>query len=593
LEQILYAVILVATITLFAVRVIPYEATSVLAIAALALTGILTPEEAMSGFSNPATVTIASMFVLSAGLIRTGSLEFLVRLLREGSGHNLTRMVLLMAVAVCLSSAFLNNTPVVVMMIPVTLALTRQVDVKPSKLLLPISYFAILGGTCTVIGTSTNLLVDAAYRAHGGPGFQIFDFAPLGICYLLLGVLYIFLLYRKVLPDRAPLTAMLPQDRGATFVTELLVGPEAPLVGKHLREVFPPDAKDVRLIEIVRGEEVIFAGQALDDEVEPEDSLIVEGTPQGITRFIDAQGVRIASVVEDEKRVEVRSMDLSFAEAVVLPDSPYVGRTASTLGLNRLYGVKLMAIQRHGRQHRYRLRGMRLQGGDVLLLQSDRRGLDALRETGAVMVVEGVDRMLVNRARAPLALGVLIGVIALAASGMAPLSVLAAGGVGILIATGCLRPREAIAALDPPVLFLIAGAIPLGIAMESTGLAEKLVHVTLAALGSMGPVAVLSGFYALTSLLSSFLSNNATAVLMAPLAFGVASALGVAPEPFLIAIAFGASASFATPIGYQTNMIVMGAGGYTFGDYIRFGLPLNLLLWAAATFLIPMFWPLT
>ncbi|HMB69439.1 MAG TPA: SLC13 family permease [bacterium] len=593
MEQIVYTVILVATVTLFAIRLIPYEATSILAIAALALTGILTPDEALSGFSSPATVTIAAMFVLSAGLIKTGALEFLVRLLRRGSGHNLTRLVLLMAVAVCLSSAFLNNTPVVVMMIPVTLALTRQVDVKPSKLLLPISYFAILGGTCTVIGTSTNLLVDAAYRTHGGPGFQIFDFAPLGICYLLLGVLYIFLLYRKVLPDRAPLTAMLPQDRGATFVTELLVGPEAPLVGRKLRDVFPPEAKEVRLIEIVRGEEVIFAGQALDDAVEPEDSLIVEGTPQGITRFIDAQGVRIASVVEDEKRVEVRTIDLSFAEAVVLPDSPYVGRTASTLGLNRLYGVKLMAIQRHGRQHRYRLRGMRLQGGDVLLLQSDRRGLDALRETGAVMVVEGVDRMLVNRSRAPLALGVLIGVIALAASGMAPLSVLAVAGVGILIATGCLRPREAIAALDAPVLFLIAGTIPLGVAMETTGLAEKLVHVTLAALGSFGPLAVLSGFYGLTSLLSSFLSNNATAVLMAPLAFGVASALGVSPEPFLIAIAFGASASFATPVGYQTNMIVMGPGGYTFGDYLRFGLPLNLLLWAAATFLIPLFWPLT
>jgi len=593
LEQILFAVILVATITLFATRLIPYEATSVLVIVALAVTGILTPEEAMSGFSNPATVTIAGMFVLSAGLIRTGALEFLVRLLREGSGHNVPRMVLLMAVAVGFSSAFLNNTPVVVMMIPITLALSRQVEVKPSKLLLPISYFAILGGTCTVIGTSTNLLVDAAYRAHGGPGFQIFDFAPLGICYLLLGVLYIFLFYRRLLPERAPLTAMLPQDRNATFVTELLVGSEAPLVGRKLREVFPPDAKDVRLIEIVRGEEVIFAGQALDDEVEPEDSLIVEGTPQGITAFIDAQGVRIASVVEDEKRVEIRSMDLSFAEAVVLPDSPYVGRTASTLGLNRLYGVKLMAIQRHGRQHRYRLRGMRLQGGDVLLLQSDRRGLDALRETGAVMVVEGVDRVLVNRARAPLALGVMIGVIALAVSGMAELSVLAAGGAGVLIATGCLRPREAIAALDPPVLFLIAGSIPLGIAMDSTGMAEKLVHLTLGALGSLGPVAVLSGFYALTSLLSSFLSNNATAVLMAPLAFGVAHALGAAPEPFLIAIAFGASASFATPIGYQTNMIVMGPGGYTFGDYLRFGLPLNLLLWGAATFLIPVFWPLT
>ncbi|NNE44078.1 MAG: SLC13 family permease [Gemmatimonadetes bacterium] len=592
MEQIIFAGILLSAITLFATRVLPFEATSVLVLVSLALTGILTPQQALSGFSNPATITIAAMFVLSAGLIRTGALEFLVRLLRSTAKQSAFRLLVMLAIVVGLSSAFLNNTPIVVMMIPVALALSRQTDVKPSKLLLPISYFAILGGTCTVIGTSTNLLVDAAYREHGGPGFGIFDFAPLGICYFLLGTLYIFLFDKKLLPDRAPLSSMLPSDRGATFVTELTVGAEASLVGKLLRDVLPPGKEGVRLLEIVRGEEVIFAGQALDETVAPEDSLIVEGTPQGITSFIEQEGVQIASVVEDAERVEVRSMDLSIAEAVVLPDSPFVGRTVSMLGLNRLYGVKLMAIQRHGRQHRYHLRGMRLAGGDVMLLQSDRRGLDALRETGAVLVVEGVDHLIVNKAGAPLALGILIGVIALATLGVAELPIIAAAGVGILMATGVLRPREAIASMDSPVLFLVAGSIPLGIAMEATGLAQGLVNVVLATLGGMGPIAVLSGFYFLTSLLSSFLSNNATAVLMAPLAFGVASALGLQPQPFLVAIAFGASASFATPVGYQTNTIVMGPGGYTFGDYFRFGLPLNIMLWIAATILIPVFYPL-
>jgi di/tricarboxylate transporter len=592
MEQVLFTAILLAAVVLFATRLLPFEATSILTIAALALAGILTPEQALSGFSSPATITIAAMFVLSAGLIRTGALEFLVGLLRSRAGHNIPRLMILLSVVVGLSSAFLNNTPVVVMMIPVALALSRQTEVQPSKLLLPISYFAILGGTCTVIGTSTNLLVDAAYRSHGGPGFQIFDFAPLGICYLLLGVLYIFLFFGRLLPERAPLSVMLPRDRGATFVTELIVGPGAPLVGQELRNVLPPGNPDVRLLEIVRGEEVIFAGKALDQKVEADDSLIVEGTPQGITGFIDAQGVRIASVVEDEKRVEVRSMDLSIAEAVVLPDSPFVGRTVSMLGLNRLYGVKLMAIQRHGRQHRYHLRGMRLAGGDVMLLQSDRRGLDALRETGAVLVVEGVDRLIVNKAGAPVALGVLGGVIALASFGVAPLSILAVAGAGALVALGVLRPREAIGALDAPILFLIAGSIPLGLGMEQTGLAQAIVDGTMDALHGLGPLAVLSAFYFLTSLFSSFLSNNATAVLMAPLAFSVSGALGVNVEPFLIAIAFGASASFATPVGYQTNTIVMGPGGYTFGDYFRFGLPLNLLMWGAFTLLVRVFWPL-
>ncbi len=593
MESVLFAVILVVAVVLFATRALPFEAASVLTIAALCLSGILTPQEALSGFSNQATITIAAMFILSAALIKTGALDFLVGLLRTRARNEMSRLIILLALVVGFASAFLNNTPVVVMMIPVVLALSRHGDMKPSKLLLPVSYFAILGGTCTVIGTSTNLLVDQLYRSHGGPGFDIFEFAPLGVCYFLLGFLYIFLMYKRLLPDRTPLSAMLPEDRGAKFVTELIVGADAPLVGRILKEVLPLDQKDVRLLEIVRGEQVIFAVTALEKAIEPQDSLIVEGTPQGITEFIDRHGVKIASVVEDEKRVQVRSMDLAIAEAVVLPDSPFVGRQVAGLGLNRLYGVKIMAVQRHGRQHRYYLRGMRLRGGDVLLLQADRRGLDAIRETGSVMVVEGVDQLIVQRTRAPLALGTLLAVIVLATMKVAPLSVLAVGGAGLLMATSCLRPRDALAALDAPVLFLIAGSIPLGLGLEKTGLAQLIVDGAMGVLGQLGPLAVLSGFYLLTSIFSAFISNNATAVLMAPLAFIVSDTMGLDPRPFLVAIAYGASASFATPVGYQTNMIVMGPGGYTFGDFFRFGLPLNILLWAAATLLIPMFWPLT
>jgi di/tricarboxylate transporter len=384
---------------------------------------------------------------------------------------------------------------------------------------------------------------------------------------------------------------MLPEDRGATFVTELLVHRKTPIVGELLRDVIPPGEKGVRLLEIVRGEEVMFASNALDERVQPEDSLIVEGPPAGVAEFIDRHELRVASVVEDEKRVEVHSMDLSIAEAVVLPDSRFVGRRVSRLGLNRLYGVKVMAIQRHGLQHRYHIRGLRLKGGDVLLVQADRRGLDALRETGSVLVVEGVDRLLVQKAKAPIALGVLGGVIALTMLNVAPLAILAVIGAGLLIATRCLRATEAIASLDPPVLFLIAGSIPLGIALEKTGLARLMVDGTLATLGDLGPRFVLSGIYLLTGVLSAFLSNNATAVLMTPLALGVAASLAVDPRPFLMAVAFGASASFATPIGYQTNTIVMGPGGYTFGDFFRFGLPLNVLLWVAATILIPFLYP--
>ena len=591
MEQLFFILILIGAVVLFATRALPYEATSAFILGMLVISGVLSVEDALSGFSNPATVTIAAMFVLSAGLIRTGALEVVVALLRRTSRNSLPRLVFVLALTVGVSSAFLNNTPVVVMMIPVVLAISRHSDLRSSKLLLPVSYFAILGGTCTLVGTSTNLLVDQFYRSSGGPGFGIFDFAPLGICYFLIGTLYIILTHDRLLPDRTPLSAMLPEDRGATFVTELIVRRQSPLVAKLLRDVLPPSSKTVRLLEIVRGEQVIFAANALGELIEPEDSLIVEGTPAGIAEFIDKHGLRVASVIEDEKRVEVRSMDLSIAEAVVLPDSPFVGRPVSRLGLNRLYGVKVMAIQRHGLQHRYHIRGMRLKGGDVLLVQTDRRGLDALRETGAVLVVEGVERLVVQKGKAPLALGILVAVIALASLQVAPLAMIAVVGAGLLIATRCLRATEAVASLDTPVLFLIAGSIPLGLAMEKTGLAQLLVDGTLSLLGDLGPHFVLSGFYLLTGIFTAFLSNNATAVLMSPLALGIAASLGVDPRPFLLAIAFGASASFATPVGYQTNTIVMGPGGYTFGDYMRFGLPLNAILWVAATLLIPVFYP--
>jgi len=303
--------------------------------------------------------------------------------------------------------------------------------------------------------------------------------------------------------------------------------------------------------------------------------------------------VELASVIEDEQRVPMRTLQLKLVEAVVLPDSPFADRYVRDLGLNRLYGVKVMAVQRHGRQHRYQIRAMRLQPGDVMLLQADDHGLAALREQGALMIVEGVQESVRHRHKLPVAAAIMGAVVIASGLFHAPLVVAALLGAALMVITRCVRIDEAVRSLDFSTLLLLAGTIPLGVAMLQTGLAPKIVRVVLDLVGESPPWVLLSTVYILTSILSAGLSNNATAVLLTPIAIDMASTLQVDPRPLLMAVIFGASADFSTPIGYQTNAIVMGPGGYTFGDYARLGVPLTLVLWITATFLIPTMWPLT
>ncbi len=592
MEILILSGIIVAALILFIVRPFPVEITAALIVVALAVTGILSPQEALSGFSSTATVTVAAMFVLSAGLMRTGALEILTSQLGRFCHLDVRRLLLTLAFVVALPSAFVNNTPVVVIMVPVLLSICRGSGAPTSKVFIPISYFSILGGTCTLIGTSTNILIDDLYRKVGGPGFGIFDFLPFGLLYLLIGVVIIILLAPKLLPDRSSLAGLLMSERPATFVTEFVIRPDSPLIGKRVGEVFTKDCA-VRLLELIRGEEIVFAGRATHMQIEPDDALIVEGRPKDISRFLAGSfGVQLASVIEDEHRVPMKTLQLRLVEAVVLPDSPFVGRKVRDLGLNRLYGVKVIAVQRHGRQHRYQIRAMRLHRGDVLLLQADEHGLLALRETGAVLIVEGVERTVARRERMHLAAVLMALVVLSTALLKIPLVVSALSGAVLMIVTGCLRMDEAVRSVDPATILLLAGTIPLGVAMQKTGLAGLIANSIGSDLIRSHPHVLVSSMYLAAAALTSVLSNNAAAVLLTPIALDIAAAMQVNPKTLLMAVAFGASASFATPIGYQTNAIVMGPGGYTFGDYLRIGIPLTIALWIAATFLVPVFWPL-
>lgn len=624
MDILILLVILVAATVLYMTRWLPTEITALLTIASLALSGILTTDQALSGFASTAMLTVAAMFVLSGGLLRTGALEAVTIGLARFAQGDIYRLLVLLAIVIPLASAFMNNTPVVVMMVPVMLSLSDHFGVRPSKLLIPLSYFAVLGGTLTLLGTSTNILVDDLYRRAGGPGFGLFDFTSLGLIFTAVCGGFIVLLSQRFLPNRAPLATLSSARHGRTrFITEVIADAKSQLVGKPVRELFggppryappqprtsgghrrvgrqpaaesdPEQAEDkVELLELFRYQRIYRGEEGEGLVIQDGDALLISGTPQAIARFLETTGARLASALADtERRPLTSSLDERVVEAVVLPESPATGRQIVTLGLHQRYGVKVLGLQRRGGHRRVGLRRTRLQSGDVLLLQGRPERIHRASEALRLLVIEGVEGSLVRKAKNRIALLIMAGVVLLAAFTGLPIVILALAGAALMVVTNCLRPEEAWRSLDASTLMLLAGTIPLGVAMETTGLAELAVHRLLDLAGSAPPVVFLSIFYLLTSLLTQILSNNAVAVLMTPIALSLAGQLGIHPQPLLMAIAFGASASFMTPMGYQTNAIVMGPGGYTFADYLRMGIPLQLLTWILATICIPLIWPL-
>lgn len=582
--------VIAAALVLFATGRFPIDQVAIAVPVVLLLAGVISPREAVAGLSSEATVTVAAMLVLSLGLLKTGAVVVLGRWARHARLGGPGRRLFVFCLLVAGLSPFLNNTAVVVVFIPVFLMLAHQAEEPASLYLMPLSFCAILGGTVTLIGTSTNLIVQGMARERGLDQLGMFSIAPLGLVYLAVGMTYLFTVGRRLLPRRAGSPDLTRKYSVRDFVTELEVTPGSSAVGRTLLELGWGERYDISVLGILRagaGGEVWAPGARR--EVRAGDILYVRGDRDRLLKLGAAE--RLATPAQRIERPDVpHGEDTRLVEVLVAPGSPLVGQTLRDLRFQQRYGAIVLAVQHHGVPVREPLAEVRFEVGDLLLVHGPARALEVLADApGFVPLGEVVAP--VARPRAPVAAVIMMGVIVAAGTGLATILQASLVGVVVMVFTGCVRLEEIYRELDWMVVFLLAGLIPLGIAMDRTGAAQWLAGGVAGLLAPMGSVAAVAAFYLCTSLLTSIMSNNATAVVMTPVALLTALDLGMNPYSLLVAVMFGASAEFMTPFGYQTNAMIYGPGGYRFADYVKVGAPLNLLLFLTASILIPIFWP--
>lgn len=586
-EILLVLAILAGAVACFATERLPVDLVALLVLSALLVSGILTAEQAISGFSNPATVTVAAMFVLSAGLARTGVVKLLGQRLAVVGRHGLRPALLALMALIGLVSAFINNTAAVAIFLPIVIALARDMKISPSKLLIPLSFASMFGGVCTLIGTSTNILVSSIATEHGQAPFGMFELAPLGLVLFAAGGLYMLTVGVWIIPDRR--AGDLTQSYGmGDYLTEILVLPESPAVGRPLRESPLVRDLDLDVLEIQReGRRPMTPGAGT--VLAAGDLLRVRCDVEKIRRAEEQEGIVLKSGLKwrDE---DLHSAEAVLVEAVIAPGSALQGKTLKEAGFRQIYGGTALAIRHRGEVMRERLATTRLRSGDVLLVEVRSDRVEALKRNPDFVIVSEVGLDEPRQGKLLLAVAIVAGVVAAATLDLLPIVGSAILGAVLLVLTRCITLDEAYEAIDWRIVFLLGGILPLGLALETTGAAGLLSSLLVGTVGLWGPVALVSAFYLLTSLLTEAMSNNATAALLAPIAISTADSLGIDSRPFLVAVTFAASASFMTPVGYQTNTLIYGPGHYRFTDFLRVGTPLNLLFWLLATLLIPWFW---
>lgn len=585
--------VLAGVFLIFVKEWLPNDLVALGGLAVLLLTGILGEKELGQVFSNSAPMTIGAMFILGEALTRTGVIDWIATRFEKWAGGSLSRAIVILAIIVMPLSAFMNNTPVVIVFLPVLMAFARSTGLKASKLLIPLSFLSILGGTITLIGTSTNLLVSGLSKQQGQPAFGIFEISGLGIVYAIIGFLYIFFIGQRLLPERDTVSSLLDAEDTRKFSSAVEIPEESPLIGQRLID-HPLFSNRKRTIVY----EVIRYGRRVEDipldaiTFKARDVLWFRATSKELAEIQGFDGVAMTHRKRSGNDEGVDDTDeIKTVEAIIGQNSPLIGRSVKESNIRRRYGIVVAAVHRQGVNLAQGYPDVRLAFGDTLLLEGPVHNIVRLNSEGSFLSLNETFMRPNLKSKMGISIGVLIAVVLSAAMGLLSITSAALVGAVIVILSGCLNIRDAYKAVEWDVLFLIYGMLGIGLAMEKTGGAEWIAMGVVGVMDHLGPVAILAAIYLLASVLTELVTNNAVAILMTPIAVSIAGSMDVDPRPFLVAIMFGASASFITPIGYQTNTYVYGAGGYKFGDFLKIGIPLNLILWGTAVFLIPKFWP--